>query len=76
MRASFEGWSSKQLGHSGSNGSKDSKEVIDHKQGAAAAMTSKVVRAQSSSEESVRVKGGSTYEGKTTAAKQSKPRKR
>jgi hypothetical protein len=39
-------------------------------------MASKVVSAQSSSEESVQVKGGSTNEGKMTAAKQSKPRKR
>jgi hypothetical protein len=76
MRASFEGWSSKRLGRSCSDGGKDSKEVIDHEQAAAAATSSKVVRAQSLSEESVRVKGGSTNEGKTTAAKQSKPRKR
>jgi hypothetical protein len=37
----------------GSSGGKDSKEVIDHKQAAAGAMTSKVVHAQSVSEESV-----------------------
>jgi hypothetical protein len=76
MRVSFEGWSNKLLGHSGSDGGKDSKEVINHEQPAAAAMSSKVVRAQSLSEESVRVKGGSMNEGKTTAAKQLKPRKR